>query len=156
MLKEPFKVLEGQVLTPNTKCGIFRAITKQGNTITITHSPTQNCQIYSIGNACNILGISDVSDEDVISTLKECQKVSLKMMVLLDLKGTAVARLERIWPKESIVWRQDYTNTTYNTHMSMFLCKTIWLSELIKIDKAKEAEAKLSENKEKPEVELPF
>ena len=148
MFKSEFTIAPGQAT--NVRSGWAYATLNCGNNVYISYAPTNNCQIYSIGSACYIF--VNRPKEDYIKILKHIQKNVLKNQVLIDISADHYCGVvESVFPKESMVFKQEYTNTKYSTKMCMYLFKTDWLTALIEQGRIKE-----ESEKPKKEVELPF
>lgn len=95
---------------------------KSQTSIYITHSPTGNCQIYTIANANYILGY-----DNTLEIFKTIQKRANKAQMLIDINQSYIPRLEAIFKPEDIVFKQSYTSTN-GSNMIIYLIKTFKLN----------------------------
>ncbi len=95
--------------------------------INIIPTPTGNCQVYSIGNS-KLLFHHVFTKQEILSILKECQKIGNKNQLLIDIESSYEDKVEDIFSKYHIVFKQQYANTKYGTKMTMYLLKTDFLT----------------------------
>ncbi len=94
--------------------------------------PTHNCQIYSIGSFECVLGVDDPDDEDpkynfsveqVREILKYTSNQIEKWQLLIDVYDIHNDRIEEIFNKNDIIFKQPYTNRT-KSEMIMYMVNT--------------------------------
>jgi hypothetical protein len=91
-----------------------------GANIGVLHKePFHNCQICAIGNFAGFL--SSLADNNIAQDyLVEIHKETNKTQLLIDVKDSWANRIESIFNKNEIIFKQPYTNNT-GSHMIMYM-----------------------------------
>lgn len=88
----------------------------------LTHFPTNNCQLSSIGSFDNINFIDSKNKEDIHTLLKVIREKSCNQL-MIDIYTSIVDEImERISPYFDIVFKQDYISTN-TSKMTIILLK---------------------------------
>lgn len=114
--------IDGSNVTSMYKMRIYRN-DQDYHYLNIIPTPTGNCQVYSIGNS-KLIFHSLFTKEERLNILKECQKLGNKNQLLIDIESDYEYKVEDIFNKNYIAFKQQYINTKYATKMTMYLLYT--------------------------------
>lgn len=116
-------------------------------TVTLTKSPTANCQLYSLGCAMHLFRYDNWSR--IMATM---HRFVLKRRVLLDVPRANVVKIKEFFAPTDIIMENDYLNSTYGTKMTLLIldtAKIAMLSQEMMLEEQAEAKRLAEEKRQK-------